>query len=171
MESWWLKVWSTASLENDANNNFSEISPFLTSRAIVNTTTISGLILSTFSFNQQDERILSTRILPFNSNDDNQEHSEAHSVDYYLNIYILITLLSSLIGVVRFTILYFGGLRASRRLYKILLKQVLRAPLRFFDTTPVGRILNRFSKDFETIDSKLSGMNLICFYFLKFKIL
>ncbi|CAG8467253.1 3846_t:CDS:2, partial [Scutellospora calospora] len=80
-----------------------------------------------------------------------------HSVDYYLNIYVFITLLSIVIGVVRFISIYYGSLKASKKLYQKLLHQVIRAPLRFFDTTPVGRILNRFSKDFETIDSSLSA--------------
>ncbi|CAG8812559.1 10227_t:CDS:1, partial [Racocetra fulgida] len=75
-----------------------------------------------------------------------------HSVDYYLNIYVLITLLSIVIGFLRFVWLYYGFLKASEKLYRKLLHQVIRAPLRFFDTTPVGRILNRFSKVFETID-------------------
>ncbi|GBC03173.1 hypothetical protein RclHR1_00500021 [Rhizophagus clarus] len=156
MESWWLKVWSNASLENDTSNNSTsiyEISSFLTS---VNITTISQAI-TPYLLNQQIDKSLSARILPLKFNDDNQDLSEEHSIDYYLNIYILITLVSSIYGVARFTILYYGGLRASKKLHKVLLHQVLRAPLRFFDTTPVGRILNRFSKDFETIDSKLSG--------------
>ncbi|CAH1759323.1 6631_t:CDS:10, partial [Entrophospora sp. SA101] len=80
---------------------------------------------------------------------------EKHSVEYYCGIYVLITFASILIGFARFCWLYFGSLRASRRLYRILLHQIIRAPLRFFDTTPVGRILNRFSKDFETIDDRL----------------
>ncbi|CAB4373887.1 unnamed protein product [Rhizophagus irregularis] len=157
MESWWLKVWSNANLENDISNNYTsiyEISPFLTS---INIATISQIFTPTYLLNQQIERILSARILPFNYDDDNQEHTEEHSIDYYLNIYILITLISSLFGVARFIILYYGSLKASKKLHKTLLHQVLRAPLRFFDTTPVGRILNRFSKDFETIDSKISG--------------
>ncbi|RIB29312.1 P-loop containing nucleoside triphosphate hydrolase protein [Gigaspora rosea] len=79
-----------------------------------------------------------------------------HSVDYYLTIYVLITSLSIIFGVARFACLYYGSLRVSTKLYQKLLHQVIRAPLRFFDTTPVGRILNRFSKDFETIDSTIA---------------
>ncbi|CAG8525592.1 15387_t:CDS:10 [Gigaspora rosea] len=80
-----------------------------------------------------------------------------HSVDYYLTIYVFITSLSIIFGVARFACLYYGSLRVSTKLYQKLLHQVIRAPLRFFDTTPVGRILNRFSKDFETIDSTIAG--------------
>ncbi|CAG8547370.1 8114_t:CDS:10, partial [Gigaspora rosea] len=83
---------------------------------------------------------------------------EPHSTDYYLNIYVLITSLSIIGGVLRSVWLYYGSLRASKKLYQTILHQVIRAPLRFFDTTPVGRILNRFSKDFETIDSTLTGI-------------
>src|ERR1051325_8881840 len=71
--------------------------------------------------------------------------------EYYINIYILITMLSVLFGVIQFSCLYYGSLRASRKLYYELFKRVIKAPLRFFDTTPTGRILNRFSKDFEVI--------------------
>ncbi|CAG8580609.1 39229_t:CDS:10 [Gigaspora margarita] len=81
-----------------------------------------------------------------------------HSVDYYLTIYVLITSLSIVFGVARFAYLYYGSMRVSTKLYQKLLHQVIRAPLRFFDTTPVGRILNRFSKDFETIDSTIAGI-------------
>ncbi|CAJ0747688.1 10084_t:CDS:10 [Entrophospora sp. SA101] len=109
-----------------------------------------------------DQKMNVTTILPFISLPDSSligektlHVYEKHSVEYYCGIYVLITFASILIGFARFCWLYFGSLRASRRLYRILLHQIIRAPLRFFDTTPVGRILNRFSKDFETIDDRL----------------
>lgn len=49
-----------------------------------------------------------------------------------------------------------GALTAAKRLHNNLLSKVLRLPMSFFDTTPLGRILNRFSKDVDTVDMILS---------------
>ncbi|KAL1498078.1 hypothetical protein ABEB36_008934 [Hypothenemus hampei] len=52
--------------------------------------------------------------------------------------------------------LYVGALKSARKLHIGLLSNVLRAPCTtFFDVTPVGRILNRFSKDVNTLDTVL----------------
>lgn len=43
-------------------------------------------------------------------------------------------------------------LNASRKLHENLINGVLRAPMSFFDTTPTGRLLSRFTKDMAEID-------------------
>lgn len=45
--------------------------------------------------------------------------------------------------------------RAARYLHELLLSHVLKAPLQFFEVTPVGRILSRFSKDMDILDTSL----------------
>ena len=50
--------------------------------------------------------------------------------------------------------LFLGTLTAARAIHNYLLRRVLRASSpNFFDITPVGRILNRFSKDVDEVDN------------------
>lgn len=46
-----------------------------------------------------------------------------------------------------------GCVNAARDLHNNLLKQTLRLPMSFFDTTPLGRIVNRFAKDVDVVDN------------------
>lgn len=46
-------------------------------------------------------------------------------------------------------------LYSAKRLHDILLHFVLRWPMELFDTTPLGRIINRFSKDVDILDNVL----------------
>jgi len=83
------------------------------------------------------------------------DDDEPVDLDYYIGIYCLITLMAVFLTMIRMFWQFYGSLRASRSLYERLLVSIIRAPIRFFDTTPKGRIINRFSKDFEVIDGQL----------------
>eukprot|EP00026_Physarum_polycephalum_P005751 Phypoly_transcript_05789.p1 GENE.Phypoly_transcript_05789~~Phypoly_transcript_05789.p1 ORF type:complete len:624 (+),score=83.26 Phypoly_transcript_05789:135-1874(+) len=48
-----------------------------------------------------------------------------------------------------------GGLNSAKSLHDEMLVRVFHAPMSFFDTTPIGRVLNRFSKDQNAIDEQL----------------
>ena len=49
----------------------------------------------------------------------------------------------------------YGTLRSSAGLHRAFLAGVVRCPTRFFDTTPIGRVLNRFSRDVDVLDVTL----------------
>ncbi|CDZ98657.1 multidrug resistance-associated abc transporter [Phaffia rhodozyma] len=75
---------------------------------------------------------------------------------YYLGIYSMITLATAALSVLQATVGYYGAYRASKILHNEMLKSVVRSTTRWFDTTPSGRIVNRFSRDQETIDTQLA---------------
>lgn len=54
-----------------------------------------------------------------------------------------------------FFLLAIASLRATRLLHNKMLKRILRAPMSFFNVTPLGRIVNRFSSDVESLDKNL----------------
>lgn len=73
----------------------------------------------------------------------------------FLKIYAIINVCAIITMFIRVFMIFMSGLRASRLLYVNLLEVILKAPMAFFDTTPVGRIVNRFAKDMYNIDEKL----------------
>ncbi|OWA52394.1 Multidrug resistance-associated protein 1 [Hypsibius exemplaris] len=52
-------------------------------------------------------------------------------------------------------VLAYGQNLASRSLHRGMLTRIMRAPMSFFDQTPMGRIMNRFSKDIDVIDMNI----------------
>lgn len=45
--------------------------------------------------------------------------------------------------------------RASKNLHNKMLSSILRCNMQFFESTPIGRIINRFSKDIEFTETKI----------------
>jgi ABC-type multidrug transport system fused ATPase/permease subunit len=61
---------------------------------------------------------------------------------YFLAIYALINLAAILATFLRLVILMSCGLQASKKLFARLLAVVMKAPMSFFDTTPIGRYVH-----------------------------
>ncbi|WVW80972.1 hypothetical protein I302_102963 [Kwoniella bestiolae CBS 10118] len=76
---------------------------------------------------------------------------------FYLTVYTGIVLGAALFGVASSAVGSWSSYRAAIHLHDRLLNRVMRSTVRFFNTTPVGRIINRFSRDVETIDTSLNG--------------
>ncbi|KAH2218927.1 hypothetical protein KXV37_003611 [Aspergillus fumigatus] len=73
----------------------------------------------------------------------------------YLGVYIALSVIVWIVGSLRSYLALTASLQASRCLFSQVLHVVFRAPLRWLDTVPLGRILNRFTADFNMIDSRL----------------
>ncbi|KAJ1758176.1 hypothetical protein LPJ69_004164, partial [Coemansia sp. RSA 1752] len=86
---------------------------------------------------------------PFNS-------IPVHSIFYYLFIYGGLGLLGASMSSLQFLLLRTRcTIRASTKIHQNMLHSVLRSPMSFFDVTPIGRILNRFSSDLQRCDERL----------------
>ncbi|CAN1224126.1 ABC transporter C family member 13 [Linum perenne] len=81
-----------------------------------------------------------------------------YSTTFYLIVLCVFCASNSFLTLVRAFSFSFGGLRAAVQVHNILLDKLLDAPVQFFDQTPSGRILNRFSSDLYTIDDSLPFM-------------
>ncbi|GAB9477554.1 Abc transporter c family member 2, partial [Globisporangium polare] len=70
--------------------------------------------------------------------------------------YLGFIVICCVVTVARGLMLVEACIRSSRNLHTELLQRVLRAPVNlYFDVTPVGRILNRFSNDLDQVDASL----------------
>ncbi|GAV06290.1 hypothetical protein RvY_16304 [Ramazzottius varieornatus] len=91
-----------------------------------------------------------------NQNAANYSRSADKDIRHYrLGIYALLNLFQVVFIYLSALILALCCIKASRRLHNEMLHRLVRAPLVFFETTPVGRVLNRFSKDLDTLDMQL----------------
>ncbi|TMW63031.1 hypothetical protein Poli38472_005649 [Pythium oligandrum] len=84
-------------------------------------------------------------------------YTNAHSVTphYFVNVLLWITFVNCVSVFFRSFLFAYGGLRAAKSVYRVLVTKIFGAQLRFFDATPVGRILNRLSGDTYSVDESL----------------
>ncbi|KAL3463968.1 P-loop containing nucleoside triphosphate hydrolase protein [Aspergillus heterothallicus] len=88
---------------------------------------------------------------------DMSETQSGSSSGKFIGVYLAFGVGSSLLVILQNLILWiFCSIEASRKLHERMAFSIFRSPMRFFETTPSGRILNRFSSDIYRIDEVLA---------------
>lgn len=141
IQSWWLRNWSLHS-EQSASVNLMTFNNAANLQIITNIKSVPGFALFFGALRSSSMAINGWK--------------EENSTLYYITIYGLIGFAYAVSGTFRNFVTFFSGIKASNRIFKQVLERVLRAKLRFFDKTPQGRIMNRFSKDIESVDQELT---------------
>ncbi|XP_061077609.1 ATP-binding cassette sub-family C member 8 isoform X1 [Conger conger] len=73
----------------------------------------------------------------------------------YLRVFSVLCCLGIALCLVTCVAVECTGLRVARELHHALLNKIILAPMRLFETTPLGNILNRFSADTNTVDQHI----------------
>ncbi|XP_070222851.1 ATP-binding cassette sub-family C member 4-like isoform X1 [Bos mutus] len=76
-------------------------------------------------------------------------------LNWYLRVYSGLTVSTVLFGITRSLLIFCILVNSSQTLHKIMLETVLRTQVLFFHINPIGRILNRFTKDIGHMDELL----------------
>ncbi|KAI9797008.1 MAG: hypothetical protein M1833_005841 [Piccolia ochrophora] len=88
------------------------------------------------------------------------------SMGAYIGTYAALGVIQAVLMFVFSVALSVLGTTSSKVMLEQAITRVLRAPMSFFDTTPLGRITNRFSKDVDTMDNTLTDAMRMYFFTL-----
>ncbi|XP_072292178.1 ATP-binding cassette sub-family C member 5 [Eucyclogobius newberryi] len=78
------------------------------------------------------------------------------NMQFYSNVYIISMGAVVTLKTIRGLVFVKCTVKASSKLHDKLFRQILLSPMHFFDTTPLGRILTRFSRDMDEVDVRLA---------------
>ncbi|QIW98391.1 hypothetical protein AMS68_003909 [Peltaster fructicola] len=139
----WVKEWANAYLEHDqvstmAHDNSTQLAYFSSAYACLRSA--SCILPVAASSNSININMLVQEV----------------NVGYYLAGYAVLGGVFMLVTFSRELVLFAGSLAASKRIHQRLMEGVTHAKFRFFDSTPLGQIMNRFSKDIQAIDQEIA---------------
>lgn len=86
------------------------------------------------------------------------DKQESVNVAFYLGIYALLTLAWVLVDGLAFLAYANGAWVAAKRLHETFVRAVMNVSLSWYKNVPVGRVVNRFSRDMNSLDTALSRM-------------
>lgn len=78
------------------------------------------------------------------------------SQGFYIGIFVMLAVCMSLLNFAFYFALTVVVNRTSKNLHSKAMKSILHSPMHFFDSSPLGRILNRFTHDTDTLDNEFS---------------
>ncbi|ESN92206.1 hypothetical protein HELRODRAFT_194351 [Helobdella robusta] len=90
-----------------------------------------------------------------NSNNNNNFDENNNNIKFYMTVYAILAATSAIATIFRALLFAYGGIEAARVMHNQLIDSVFKASIMFFDTTPMGRLINRFSSDVFSIDDSL----------------
>ena len=91
------------------------------------------------------------------------EDAFKQSLSWYMGIYAALGVAQCLLTGVGSALITYVGTMASTNIHNLAFRGLMKAPMSWFDTTPMGRILNRFSTDMSTVDNALPSQFNIAF--------
>lgn len=127
MRSWWVKEWTSSYKEESA---------------------VSIPCVQRYDYHMQTQFYLENTPA---------ESAITNNLSFYIGIYFALNIGGCLFSTLRQLYVFTLAIRGSRNLFDRMIYTVLRTPLRWIDTVPVGRILNRFAADFNIVDSCLAN--------------
>ncbi|VEU23739.1 DEKNAAC104893 [Brettanomyces naardenensis] len=84
-----------------------------------------------------------------------QQQRFAESPAFYIGIYVMISMLSVVFLTLEYVMLVHFCNTASKKLNIMATERVVHSPMSFVETSPIGRILNRFTKDTDVLDNDI----------------
>lgn len=94
------------------------------------------------------------------------DHKFSKSSNFYIGLYVMFSILSVIFLVIELLSLVYLINTASLKLSLMSTKNILHTTMSFLDTTPIGRVLNRFSRDTEILDNEIGNQLRITSYSL-----
>ncbi|KAI9604384.1 hypothetical protein KEM48_000505 [Puccinia striiformis f. sp. tritici PST-130] len=140
LSTWVLKQWAESNQPSSGPENLTASSWFTPSA--VTSTKLSSTGPSLLHFHA-------------GSLSDRDSNGEGH-LDRYITLYLLTGLFALTFELIRELYFTCRSIIAGRKIYERLISTLLNAQVRFFDTVPMGRVLNRLSTDVRTVDRDLA---------------
>ncbi|OCT79575.1 ATP-binding cassette sub-family C member 10 [Xenopus laevis] len=136
ISDWWLSHWISSLQDSPRNVSLTNITPSFFPSASLLLFSQGGLV---------------SPITLVHSADNNS----SLDITFYLSVYGGIAVANSVFTALRAFLFAFGTVHAAVIVHRRLLSSVLMATVTFFDSTPMGRIINRFSSDLYCVDDSL----------------